>query len=316
MYAWPEDNLIEIPSVGSDEFGIIALVPRRQALGIGRRNMFVQITGTGAEDPTTGQVDFDVVILSTELGIESQETVKVFRDTGYFLWKDGVYAWGSEGIRCVSDGTPDGKGNVRSWFVTDGYFNKDMFPYAFAHIDPDHPHYRLFLASAGSTVIDRFIEYDINEGTWWGPHKTDLFTPTSAFNRTNAANRTLPVIGGATAVYEEQATRTDGASTPIAFDVVGKRHAAEEPDLNKVFGEVSVLGRAQTSGTLSVISRTGELNKTVAQTQNYDMRKNRQRLGRLGQGKHTQLQLTNAEVGQDVELFGYEIDPVNLIGRR
>jgi hypothetical protein len=316
QYAWPEDNLIEIPALGSDEFGIVALAGRRETLGVGRRNMLVQITGTGAEDVTTGLVDFDQVILSKELGIESQESVRVFRDTAYFLWKDGVYSWNSEGITCISDGAPDGHGSVRTWFVTDSYFNRDLFTKAFAHIDASAPRYRLFLASAGSDFIDRWVEYDINDKTWWGPHKTGLFSPTSAFNRTDASDKDIPVIGSVNTVYNDQATRTDGTATAISLDVIGKRHDIGEPDLNKYFGQLSLFGKAQTSGTLTITSHTGELESTQSKIQAYDMTIPRQRLARIGQGKHTQIQLTNAEAGVDVELFGYMIDPVNVIGRR
>jgi hypothetical protein len=322
-YAWPAENVIEIPAVGSDEFGIVALAPRREALGVGRRNTLVQITGSGAE--IDGIPDFDRVILSKECGIESQETAKVFRDTAYFLWKDGVYSWGSEGIVCISDGDNNGKGNVRSWFVTDDYFNRDLFTRAFAHIDAHDPIYRLFLASAGSDTIDSWVEYDLNSKTWWGPHSTELFRPTSAFTRSDAAAKELAVIGSHEAnVYDSQDTRTDGTATAIEFDAIGKRHDLKEPDQNKYFGEISILGKVQDSGELTVTSRVGELNattnaasaKTRTIVQPNDLRKNRQRLGRIGQGKHAQIELTNAQVDTDVVVYGFEIDPVNLLGRR
>ncbi len=67
---------------------------------------------------------------------------------------------------------------------------------------------------------------------------------------------------------------------------------------------------------LTVKTRVGELDNTTVQTQYYDMTKNRQRLGRIGHGKHAQVELVNAEVGKDVEIFGYEIDPINVVGRR
>lgn len=313
-YAWPEDNLLEIPAVGSDSYGVVALLPRREALGCGRRNTLAQVTGTGAENGT--DTDFNVVILSRELGIESQESVQIFRDAAYFLWKDGVYRWGPTGITCVSDGTAAGKGNVRTWFTTDDYFNRDMFPHAFAQIDVDHPHYRLFLASAGSTVIDSWVDFDIDEGTWWGPHSTDLFAPTAAFSRTNAANRSLPVIGSAFSVFADQVTRTDGVNTAITFDAVGKRHDMMLPDSDKYFGEISLHGEVQPAGSLNVITRAGDLAQTRTITQYWDMRKSRQRLGRLGSGRHAQVELVNAEVGVDLEIYGYEVDPVYLMGRR
>lgn len=308
QYAWPSDNSILIANAGADLFGVVALAPRRDALGVGRRNTLIQITGSGAENGD--DIDFDQVVLSHELGIESQESVKIFRDTAFFLWKDGVYSWGSDGIRCVSDG------KVRSWFATDDFFNRDRFPYAFATIDPARPCYRLYLASAGSTTIDRWVEYDIGDGKWWGPHRTSLFTPTSAFSRTNTANRIVPVVGGATAVYQQQETRTDGPSTAIELDVIGKRHDFGSADHDKYFGQISVHGAAQVSGTVSVITRTGDLNATSALTQSFTLTNTRQRLGRLGTGKHAQVELTQATAGVDVKLYGYEIDPVHILGRR
>ena len=329
QYAWPEDNIIPIPSVGTDNFGVVALIPRREALGAGRRNSLTQITGSGTETfDTEGNfisIDFDPVILAKEVGIESQESVKVFRDTAYFLWKDGVYTWNSSGITCVSDGDADGAKSVRSWFTGNSYFNPDMFVHAFAHIVGDTPKYRLFLASAGSQVIDRWVEYNIQDGTWFGPHKTDLFTPSSAFNRQNDADKDTPVIGSSSgSVYSEQETRTDGLTTAITLDAVGKRHDMSDADTDKYWGEITLMGKAQTGGELVVISRAGELNadspvntaKTRKVTQRYDMTRNRHRLGRIGKGKHAQIELVNAEVGRDVEVYGYRVDPVNVIGRR
>ena len=320
QYAWPSDNILVIPPVGADDFGIVALIPRREALGVGRRNTLLQVTGTGAED-SNGIPDFDVVILSKELGVESQESVCVFRDTAYFLWEDGVYAWNSNGITCVSDGTAAGIGNVRSWFDTNNYFNRDQFPIAFAHIDQSYPLYRLFLCSAGSNVIDSWVEYNLEDGTWFGPHSTQLFTPTSAFHRTNTANRYIPVIGSVDTLYNDQPTRTDGLSTPITFDIIGKGHDLGEPDMDKYFGELSIIGKAQPSAgiiipTMQVISNVGEISDTTELIQNWDMTKNRQRLGRPGAGKTMQLEFKNDQVGVDATIYGYEINPVNILGRR
>jgi len=46
MYAWPADNVFPIPSVGSDNLGVRALMPRRESLGIGRQNQLLMVTGT------------------------------------------------------------------------------------------------------------------------------------------------------------------------------------------------------------------------------------------------------------------------------
>lgn len=313
QYAWALKNQMQIPGLGSDQFGITGLIARREALGVGRRNLLAQITGTGVE--RNGDTDFDVVVVSRELGIESQETAKVFRDTAYFLWKDGVYSWGSDGITCISNGTADGRGMVRSWFTTDDFFNRDKFSIAFAHIDPNTSTYRLFLASADSDVVDSWVEYDIEDKTWVGPHVTGLFTPTSAFLRTTATDRPVPVIGGPSSVFEEQELRTDGLTTAIDMDVVGKRHDMDVPDVDKYFGELSILN-APLSGVTKVKTKTGELDATRTITQNFDMGKPRTRLGRLGRGKHAQVELVNANAGEDVQIYGYEVDPVNIIGRR
>jgi len=318
MYAWPTDNLLVIPGVGSDSFGISALAARREALGVGRRNNLTQITGTGI-DSGSG-TDFEVVIVSREVGIESQETTKVFRDVAYFLWKDGVYTWGPDGITCVSDGA-GGRGMVRSWFTTNDFFNRDKFTDAFAVIDPYRAVYKLFLCSAGSDVIDHWVEYDIDDKTWFGPHKTGLFTPTSAFTLTTSTDRRIPVIGAAESVFEEQATRTDGFNTPIDLSVIGKQHDGDEPDQNKLYGEMSVFTHPLDAGVLTVTSRTGKRDETGTVvgrivTQNYDMTKGRIRLGRPGNGEHCQISFRNANAGEDVQLYGYEVAPVFLIGRR
>lgn len=320
QYAWPVDNIIPIQGFGTDQFGIVALAERREALIVGRRNKLVQIVGSGKESGVN--TDLDPVTISNEVGIESQESTVVFRDTCYFLWKDGVYAVNSSGVVCVSDGSASGIGNVRSWFITDSYFNRDKFDIAFAHIDIDNAIYRLFLCSAGSDVIDRWVDYDIDDKIWFGPHKTGLFEPQSAFSRSTATDQRIPLVGGPAAVFEEQDLRTDGFSTAIEMDVVGKEHDMAVPDQDKYFGEISMLITPLTTGTLQVKTRVGERPQPFTtdtrnvMTQHSDLRVARKRLGRLGHGKHLNVELVNANVGEDVKVQGYEVDPAHIIGRR
>jgi hypothetical protein len=310
-YSWPADNIIPVQDVGSDNIGITAIIGRRDALGVGRLNQISQITGTGAEDGT-GNIDFDNVILSRELGVLSQESVAVYRDTAYFLWYDGVYQWDSSGFKNISD-----EGGVSSWFNTNNYFNRSRFPFAFAGFDPIRTKYRLCLASAGSDVEDTWVEFDIEDRTWWGPHNTTAFSPASMVFVTLPDNSVELGFGSRQGdVNTEQETRTDGMDQPIAFDVVGKRHDNGTPDDDKYFGQLSMYGKVQPAGTLTITSKAGELEATTPLVQQYDMTKNRQRLGRLGVGKHVELEFENDVVGQDVNLYGYVIDPVHVLGRR
>jgi hypothetical protein len=334
QYAWPIDNTLPIQTIGSDVRGVTAFAPRRDALGVGRQNQLSQITGTGVEN-AAGDVDLDVVILTKELGIESQESVDVYRDTAYFIWKDGIYSWGSDGLTCLSDGTPDGRGNVRSWFTTNSYFNTARFQYAFGKVDPVRNKYRVWLATAGSSTENTWVEVDLKERTWWGPHVTAAFSPSCVFTFSQSfkianvpqENNVLVNTVGSTAgdLYQEkEATSqsgdtviaTDGTSSGIVFDIVGKRHDGGDPDSTKVFGDLSMFGKAQAAGTLTVSALTGELNEASPVSQSYDMTQSRQRLAHIGVGKHAQLELTHSTAGEEVELYGYEINPVNIVGIR
>ncbi len=303
-YAWPADNVFPIPSVGSDFYGIRALVARREALGIGRTNQLLMITGSDDDD-------FRVVKLSQNCGVISQESVAVYRDVAYFLWEDGVYTWSDEGLQCISDG------KVRSWFTTDSTFNRERFQFAFGHVDPIRNKYRLFLNEADSVTNIDWVEYDINDKTWWGPHLTTAFSPTSVFVLLDGHLVPQPTIGGDDFnLYREQATRTDGAADAIAIDVITKRFSMDEPDLDKYWGEFSMIGKAQTAGTLDIELSVGELNASPTNNIAWNMTKTRERLPRVGAGKHVQVEFTESEVGQNVEMYGFEVNPVNLIGRR
>lgn len=304
QYAWPADNVFPIPSVGSDLLGVKALMPRRESLGIGRQNQLLMIVGT---DDT----NFEVVKLSQNCGIISQESVAVYRDTAYFLWEDGVYQWSDEGITCLSDG------KVRSWFAGNDTFNRGRFQFAFGHVDPIRNKYRLFLNEAESATVINWVEFDLKDQTWWGPHLTTAFSPTSVFTLLDGQLVPQPTFGGDDSnAYREQDIRTDGPSTAISEDVVTKRFAMDEPDLDKYWGELSVIGKVQLGGDTQIGVSAGELNSAETLSLSWDMTKGRQRLGRSGVGKHLQLEITNNELRQDAEIYDIEISPVSIIGRR
>lgn len=307
MHGWSALNTLPIPHIGSDAAGVTALIPRRNALGVTRLNVFHQVTGSE-------RANFAPVVVNggEQVGCVSQESVVVFNDVAYFLWRDGVYKWDSEGVRPITNGS------VRSWFTSDQYFNPAMFWRAFAQLDPIALKYRLFLASVGSAKNDRWIEYDLTTGTWWGPHVTDAFSPSCAVLVQGTDMRPYFMIGSTEGyLSQDQSARNDWGFAPISLSVETKRHDLKEPDYEKYFGELSMLGKAQTAGTLTVTPTVGEIDgATPGMVLSYDMTQGRQRLGRLGIGKQASLKFEHDVLNEDVALYGYEINPVNIVGRR
>lgn len=309
-YAWFATNSIPISHVGDDRYGIMALAPRRDALGVGRRNQIVQITSSDG-------VSFLPSTVTENCGIVSQESVVVWNDAAYFLWLDGVYRWDANGITCISD-----SGNVRSWFATDDYFNRGMFSLAFASFDIKESRYKLFLCTAGNVVPDRWVEYDIITGKWYGPHKTDAFQPKSAFTVRGTNDQPYMVVGSYDGFLSiESDTRTDWGNVAIVEDVTTKQWSGGNPNRNTIFGKVYLLGEPQPSSlvtppVLGVAASVGELNapdQTTAMTA--DLTKARQSLFRVGEGKHASLRLTNSQVGVNPVLYGVSI-PTADVGTR
>ncbi len=307
MYGWSTLNTLLIPHVGSDGAGITALIPRRAALGVSRRNTFVQVTGSQ-------RTNIQPVIVNggENVGCVSQESVVVFKDVAYFLSMDGVYQWDSNGITCLSDG------RTRSWFTTDDTFNRSMYWRAFSEFDPIAKKYRLFLASKGSAVIDRWVEYDILNGTWWGPHETTAFTPSSAFLVAGRNQQLYPMIGSRDGyLSQDQEAKNDWGIYPIEFDVKTRSMQGDDPEQTRYHGELSVFHKIQTAGDLTVTPSLGPLGEETDQTAfASDMTRGRRRLGRIGVGESVALEFENAVIDQDVVLEGFEIDPVDNVGRR
>lgn len=319
MYAWPELNGLSAPRIGSDLAGITAFLARREALGVGRLNRLLAITGSG-EESTDGSVDFRVIIVSDQCGVLAQESVAVYRDVVYFVWYDGVYQWDDNGVVCISDGVA-GRGRVRGWFTTADYFDRQRFPDAFAHIDTTNRiKYRVFLFDPDGVL--KFVEFDLNERTWDGPHRIDAFRATSAFSRT-LRNRQIPTVGGADGgIYDQgaipAATDHNVARVPfgIDYDVDMKFLYGTSPEREQYWGELSVVGAVQDAGTIAVTPKVGYLDAPKQPSIVYNMTRGRQRLRRLGFGKLAQLNFKHTTVDEPVALYGIEIDDVHEGGRR
>jgi hypothetical protein len=312
-YAWFADNELPIPRVGSDARGVTAFLPRRDALGCGRANRILQITGTSNKD-------FRVVIVTENCGVISQESVAVYRDVAYFLWDDGVYSWGAGGLSCLTDGSQDNTG-VSRYFTSDDFFNRSRFPFAFGAVDPIRGCYRLHLASVGTPFEDSWVEYDLDKKIWFGPHRTEAFQSTSLMLLSDADDVIAPVVGtgGGNLTTETEDRHDEGATgLPIAIivDGVTKRHDAGEPDDTKYWGELSMIGEAQASGTITIEGSVGDLNAPMSYFDQWDLTLGRQRLGRLGVGAFCQLRFRNDELDVDTRIAGYEIKPIETKGRR
>lgn len=307
MYSWSALNTLLIPHVGSDGAGITALIPRRAALGVARRNVFNQVTGSQ-------RTNFQPTIVNggENTGCVSQESVVVFNDVAYFLAADGVYQWDSNGITCVSDG------RVRTWFTTDIHFNKSMFWRAFSEFDPIGKKYRLFLAGKGQNRITHWVEYDIMNGTWWGPHKTDAFSPSSAFLVAGRNQQLFPMIASREGyLSQDQEDKNDWGLAPIAFSAKVRSEESGEPEQEKYFGELAVHVETQPTGTLVITPELGSVDETTATAPlTADMRVARQRVGRIGTGNSMVLNFDNDELNVDTAIYGYEVNPVNPIGQR
>lgn len=302
-YSWPSTNRIIVPREGNDDRGITAILARRDALAIARQNALVEVKGNS-------NTDFRIVKLSQEVGVEGDDTVANYRDTIFFLAKDGVYTWDNAGINSLSDNI------VRSWFTTDTYFNRGRFRYAVGRVDPLTNKYQLLLSAVGSSNLDRWVEFDIKDKTWWGPHKTDDFTPSWMTTVMDSNNLPQAVIGSSAGFfYKEQATRTDGTSTGIALDVDGKSHDMNSPDITKMFDSPSIISKIQSAGNLIITPYVGGLNAPAGAPIYADMTLGREVLRVLGVGRFCKLNFANSVAGQDVELYGYEV-PFHEVGRR
>lgn len=302
-WAWPTDNYFTMPQVkGDTQSGITALMPRRDALGIAKSNMLIQLTG---EDDS----DFRVTILSTTVGCVSQESAAVYRDSWYFLGHDGVYRWSEDGLTCISDG------RVRSWFTTDTYFDRTYFDEAFAVIDVADKSYKLFLVGAGDTTVTTWVEYDIESDTWWGPHETTAYTLTSAMQL--GAHSPLAAIGTSNGhIIIDGDARNDNESTAIEMEAILAPIKASDPPATTYFGHLTVEVDSQDEGTLNIYPTIGELSDSEQPVMERDMSTATETLDRLGYGRFLKLRFYHNIANQIVQILGFEIDPVNIVGRR
>jgi len=309
FYGWPATYGLDIKPIGGDAIGISGLIARKHLLGVSKRGVFWKVSGGQPDEDGIPQWDTDLE--RDGKGIRGPDTAQVIDDIGYYLADDGVYSWGPEGFQCRSDG------KTRKWFTTDDYFNRTMFPQAFANYNETYDTYELHLAAAGSDVIDRWVSLDRKTGAWHGPHKTDKATPTCVFTIEDAGNRKIPVIGAADAViYKQNQPGWSDAGVAIALNLQSKWHDGNTPTIEKVFGPLAVvLKKIAAVGRCLVAYRVGAIDGPVTQTVALDLRMAHQTLPRVGKGVVVQLEITEDTNGIACELHGYEL-PFYELGDR
>lgn len=306
MYAWGAANTLPIAHVGDDRYGITGIVSRRDSLVVGRQSRIVQVAGSTISD-------IRPIGVIENCGFLNQESIIVFRDTVYFLWRDGVYSLGSDGLTCLSDAA-----GVSSWFQTDVYFNRGMFGRSFADFDPVRMLYRLYLCSSGGTTPDRWVEYSLRTGKFYGPHKTDAFTVSCAMMVRGANDQLFPMVGSREGyISHDTSVRSDWDVVPIHMRVEMSGHDGGDPDSEKYFGQLSVQTEAEPAGTLTITPQVGaDEDLVTGEPMEHDLTVVRERLDRIGTGRECVLTFENSELGQKVTIHGYEIEPVYVTGRR
>lgn len=302
IYAWDPDNELEVAPIKIDEFGNQAFVPRRDELGVLKRDSVSKIIGLGTR--------FEVKSVATGPGCVAPGSVAVFHDIGIWLGEDGVYTFANEGVKNVSED------KVHSWFTTDDTFARSEFPNAIGMWNPVTKCYRLLLAPAGSTSLTRWVEYDPREKRWYGPHKTDAMTPCWLTMFEDGNDLSMPIIASTAGfLYKMDQSAITDDGTAVDMEIHTPFHSGNAPDIDHYWGELSVLSKVEAAGTMTVTPYLGGLDASAGSAITHTLTTGRERLRRLGNGRLAKLVFRKNVVNQGATVFGYEL-PFHELGRR
>ena len=174
-WAWPARNSIPIPPVGGDAFGITALIPRRDVLGIGKRDSLHIITSPNPAAAQRRQI--------AEVGVVSDQSVILHEDVAWFLSEDGIYEWGTDNtVKSIT------YSSVHDWFVNDHTFERSAFDRVRGFWHEGRRSLIFLMPSTGQNSLNRWIEYYVDSGIWLGPHSTKEFTPTGLYSVQDSAS--------------------------------------------------------------------------------------------------------------------------------
>lgn len=303
LYAWGPAAFVSVQPVGQDLIGVTGFAARRDDLIVGKKRAVWIIRGT---PPDT----IELIQIFEGPGPLSQDAFLVIHDIAYYLGEDGVYQISGTGIENIS------KEKVHPWFTTDTYFNRAMFDQGFMNWNPLLNALELHMAGVGSTAIDRWVSFDLQTRQWLGPHKTDAFTPTISGLMDDEDAVRIPVQGSSVGfIYTENDATVSDDGTAIDFDVTTKPHAMNTPDVEKYFGELSVISKIESAGTLTLTPTVGGLDAAAGAAISHALTTGRERLRRQGTGRYWKLRMRQATNNQSVEVYGLEL-PYHELGRR
>ena len=312
FYNWPIENSLVVPSKQTDTYGVVGYVPRRDVLGIGRRDSFHAFAGESHDTFARQQI--------SDIGLVSQESVVVVRDVGYFLGINAgryiVCAWDDEGIRPISETQVDG------WLNSSTYFNETYFPSCVGRYNVDTDAVEFAFAAAGTSVLNRYVSFHLRERIWYGPHITAALTLSAAGTDNRRAGvlssgtTKLSVWGGTDGrLYKRDSTAENDHTSAVDFDVDTPFFVGASPDWNHIWGQSTLLTRAQSAGTLTITPKVGDLSAPAEAPISYALTQERELLPRWGFGRLLQLNFRHNTVDEGCKIFGIKI-PFTIKGRR
>lgn len=303
-YRW--GNTLVANPIGVELEGVIGLAPRRDQLGVIKRNGLWQITGDSDLSFSIVQIAFD------EGGTISRRSIVVINDEAFWHGPDGVNNWGSEGVRSITDA------KVRAWFTTDRYFDRSLFPQSFAKFNKIRDQYELHLVEADETLSQVWVAFNRTTRVWYGPHRTGFDEVTCAARVEGADGTPLVLVGTNSGQFLtlDPDTYHDGTETAIELDVLTPKYYGDAPDVEHTWLEMSLLTRLETQGFLKVTVTLGrQADSPQTNVMLADLVLERERLRRLGDGASLQVRFEQEDVDQPVTIHGFEV-PFFEKGRR
>lgn len=304
-YAWSGFNDIPANPTGEDRFGITGLAPRRDSMLVYKRTRTYKLLGSSGDD-------FALAVLLQKIGSLSADSVLTINDKTYWLGADGVYSIDdNDTVANLTRATVDG------WFTTDAFFDRSLFTSAVGSWNPVSNSYELQIGT-------QWVAFQIDSGRWFGPHETSALTPTGrAVLRTPAGVYRSFVGGSDGCLYLQNAPPPDdiaisGARAAINADWTLTPMFDGDPGVTHYWGQPDLQARVEATGvTLTITSKIGYVGVLTTQpTQTMDLTKGRQRLARIGVGALCQLEFTQNQIGGQFLLYGLDVVPVNVVGRR